>query len=195
MPAGTNEAAVAPPVAITERLRLRSEEGPADRAALRRIRISSLVQYKFQENEAVAEMRAVDVGLTPETGVRDLRADAVKIEVSFFDENPGSGEILRTRAIVSQAPLEISGPWGEGTPKTLTATYVVPRNLRPNDANSDHRQYYGFVVRVFYDGELQEAEARPRSLLRRLPAAEPGGSAGDRGDGASVAARAGPAAS
>jgi hypothetical protein len=57
--------------------------------------------------------------------------------------------------------------WTDATPKFLAATYVRSKTQAPSP---DGRQYGGFIVRVYFDGQLQDARATPPELLTLFPA-------------------------
>ena len=52
-------------------------------------------------------------------------------------------------------------------PKFLAATYVRPK---PQTPSTDGRRYGGFIVRVYFDGQLQDDRATPPELLTLFPA-------------------------
>ena len=57
--------------------------------------------------------------------------------------------------------------WTDATPKLLAATYVRPKTQSPS---ADGRKYGGFIVLVYFDGQLQDARATPPELLTLFPA-------------------------
>ena len=57
--------------------------------------------------------------------------------------------------------------WTDPTPKFLVATYARPKTQTPS---SDGQRYGGFVVRVYFDGQLQDERATPPELLTLFPA-------------------------
>lgn len=83
----------------------------------------------------------------------------VRIKVSFYDLTTKK-RMVPTIARVDYAWL--TPPQAPGETKLLAATYV-----RPNIANG--RQYGGFSVRVYFDGQLQDARATPAELLKLYP--------------------------
>ena len=72
-----------------------------------------------------------------------------------------------TNAQVSYNWLTSPRDWTDATPKFLAATYVRPRSKRPSP---DERRYGGFVVRVYFDDQLQDSWANPPDLLTLFPA-------------------------
>jgi len=134
----------------------------------RLIHISSLEQQRFQESDEFAEMRVLNIGLAPSKGDFDIDAEGVTVEVFFFDRDAISGAVVPARVAVPRTVLRVSAPWQRGEEKKVVASYVVKKGPREREPGADARtQYYGYVVRVFYHGELQDEDARPKGLLRR----------------------------
>jgi len=63
--------------------------------------------------------------------------------------------------------LTAAEDWTDTTPKFLAATYVRPKTQAPSP---EGRQYGGFIVRVYFDGQLQDVRATPPELLTLFPA-------------------------
>src|SRR5207237_5287632 len=72
-----------------------------------------------------------------------------------------------TDARVGYDWLTSARDWTDATPKFLAATYVRPKNQTPS---TDGRRYGGFIVRVYFDGQLQDSRASPPDLLTLFPA-------------------------
>lgn len=135
----------------------------------RRIRIVDVQQERFPRNEQFDEMRLLRISLKPRPGEKELDPFYVKVVVTFFDENTTTQKIRPTRAIVSKA-LPVEGPWREGQQKVVSATYIVPQGFREQEfaEHGEKMLYYGYAVQVYYREQLQDVEARPRSLLGLL---------------------------
>jgi predicted Zn-dependent protease len=104
------------------------------------------------------------VGVKPRPGTQN--GHVVRISVSFYDLTRDN-RFEPTNAQVSYNWLTSARDWTDATPKFLAATYVRPKNQLPS---SDERRYGGFVVSVYFDGQLQDSRARPRDLLTLFPA-------------------------
>jgi hypothetical protein len=72
-----------------------------------------------------------------------------------------------TDARVGYNWLTSARDWTDPTPKFLAATYVRPKT---QTHSSDGRRYGGFIVRVYFDGQLQDSRASPPELLTFFPA-------------------------
>jgi len=75
-----------------------------------------------------------------------------------------------TNARVGYDWLTPASDWTDATPKFLAATYVRPKNQMPS---TDERRYGGFIVRVYFDGQLQDSRATPPELLTLFPEDQP----------------------
>ncbi len=107
---------------------------------------------------------SVKIGVRPRPGTPN--GHAVKIVVSFYDLTRDN-KMKPTNAQVGYDWLTPTNDWADATPKFLLATYVRPKSQR---SSSDGRRYGGFVVRVYFDGQLQDSRANPPDLLTLFPA-------------------------
>jgi len=103
------------------------------------------------------------VGVKPRPGTQNGRA---RIIVSFYDRTKDN-KMKPTDARTSYSWLNASEDWTDATPKFLVATYVRPKT---QSRSADGREYGGFIVRVYFDGQLQDARATPPELLTLFPA-------------------------
>src|SRR5262249_32950455 len=90
------------------------------------------------------------------------------IAVSFYDRTKDN-KVQPTDARTSYSWLTAAPDWTDPTPKFLAATYVRPKIQLPS---ADGRKYGGFIVRVYFDGQLQDSQATPGDLLPLFPAAD-----------------------
>jgi eukaryotic-like serine/threonine-protein kinase len=104
------------------------------------------------------------IGVKPRPGTQN--GHVVKIIVSFYDRTKDN-KMKPTNARTSYSWLTASEDWTDATPKFLAATYVRPKNKRPSP---DERHYGGFIVRVYFDGQLQDERGTPSELLTLFPA-------------------------
>ena len=130
---------------------------------LRVVKLASVEHKKLPANDEFDERRMLNIGLAPEVLPAEIDPSAVHVEVAFFDEDP-SNHIHQTHVITPKEPLTLDGPWEEKEQKIVTATYMVPAGFRNTEAGGPGK-YYGYRVRIFYHDELQDADARPKTLL------------------------------
>ena len=103
------------------------------------------------------------IGVKPRPGTQN--GHTVSISVSFYDLTKDN-KMRSTNAQVSYNWLTPARDWTDATPKFLAATYVRPKSQLPS---SDERRYAGFIVHVYFDGQLQDSRASSRDLLTLLP--------------------------
>jgi hypothetical protein len=101
---------------------------------------------------------ALRVGVKPRPGTQN--GHAVKIIVSFYDLTKDN-KMMPTNAQVGYHWLTPASDWADAAPKFLAATYVRPKTQMPS---SDGRRYGGFIVRAYFDGQLQDSRANPPEL-------------------------------
>ena len=132
----------------------------------RRIRITSVEPDRSQENEQFEELRLLRITIKPKPSERELDAGAVRVVVTFFDDNPKTKEAAPSRAVVPRDALRTEGNWSRAEPRSMTAAYIVPRGFRDEEEQKygEKLGYLGYVVQVYYRDELQDEEVRPRSL-------------------------------
>ncbi len=104
------------------------------------------------------------VGVKPRPGTPN--GHVVRIIVSFYDRTKDN-KMKPTDARTSYSWLTPASDWADAIPKFLAATYVRPK---PQTPSTDGRRYGGFIVRVYFDGQLQDDRATPPELLTLFPA-------------------------
>src|SRR3989440_7053583 len=118
----------------------------------------------------------------------------VKIQVFFYD-TVGDNDIKLTDADVSYEWLTPNHDWADSNSETLAVTYIRPKS-KAKSAESDlaaaaaainpakkgkpvkaspppesgARKYLGYIVRVYYNDQLQDKRAEPTKLLTLFPA-------------------------
>jgi serine/threonine-protein kinase len=104
------------------------------------------------------------IGVRPRPGTEN--GHVVRIVVSFYDRTKDN-QMKPTDARTSYSWLTASEDWTDPTPKFLAATYA---RLKTQSPSADGRKYGGFIVRVYFDGQLQDVRANPPELLTSFPA-------------------------
>ena len=104
------------------------------------------------------------VGVKPRPGTQN--GHVVRIKIDFYDRTKDN-KMKPTNARTSYSWLTASDDWTDATPKFLAATYVRPKT---QSRSGDGREYGGFIVRVYFDGQLQDVRATPPELLTLFPA-------------------------
>lgn len=93
----------------------------------------------------------------------------VRISVSFFDLTDGN-RLVPTNAQVGYNWVTPNRDWTDATPKFIAATYVRPKDRL---SSSERRRYGGYIVRVYFDGKLQDCRATSSELLKLSPPEQP----------------------
>ena len=133
----------------------------------KRLVITSMDHQKFPQNNEFEEMRLIRIGLKPRDGERKLKANEVRVLVSFFDRDRETGVISKSRVATPKTALRLDSELSGAEPRIVTAAYVVPKNFRQQEEQdySEKRSYYGYRVQVFYGDKLQDEDAKPKMLL------------------------------
>jgi len=98
--------------------------------------------------------------MTEPIAVREM-----KVFVLFYDRVNGK-DIARTNANVSNRWTSPPVDWQDGDTETLEVSYELP--LPP--ARGERRDFHGYIVRLYYRGELQDTQAEPAALNQKFPA-------------------------
>ena len=137
-----------------------------------------------------------DKNLTLEVGIKKQPGATidhmkVKILVEFYDM-VGDKDIKLTNADVNYEWLTSKHDWAETNPEVLSVRYVRPKAagastdsslseaaaaVRPGQksrskssaSTSGQRKYLGYIIRVYYDDDLQAVQAEPSRLLQLFP--------------------------
>jgi hypothetical protein len=116
----------------------------------------------------------------------------VKIQVFFYD-TVDDKDIKLTDADVTYEWLTPNHDWADTSPEILSVNYVRPKNKvlaseaalsaaaasvnpgkktrpnKPGNPDSGQRKYLGYIVRVYYQDQLQAVRAEPSRLLKLYP--------------------------
>ena len=85
----------------------------------------------------------------------------VFIQVRFFDL-VDKAQVETTGANVNYRWGEPPADWSDGETEDLQAAYELPIEKR-------NRKYFGYLVRLYYKGELQSATGTPDTLVKKYP--------------------------
>jgi hypothetical protein len=103
----------------------------------------------------------VRIGVAPRL---NARKGEVEIRVFFYDVTRNN-EIRPTDARVAYEWLTPVRDWTDPATKYLAASYVSPSMPRHS---AERLRYGGFIVQVYFDGQLQDEQSDPKSLLAAL---------------------------
>jgi tetratricopeptide (TPR) repeat protein len=94
--------------------------------------------------------------------VRDLT-----IQVLFYDI-VDSSNLVQTTANVSSRWTTAPADWQESNIESLEVDYQLPLP-DAKAARRENRKYFGYLIRVYYKGELQASAGEPERLVQQFP--------------------------
>lgn len=109
------------------------------------------------------EIKLLNIQLKSRIGHTLRDASVVRVRVQFYQRDPSSGAVVPARALVPQPEIPLRGVWRVGESRNLSAAYLA---RPPADPEQKPLEFYGYVVKVFYQDQLQDQTAEPESLLR-----------------------------
>lgn len=92
----------------------------------------------------------------------------VMVQVLFYDLSDGSA-VVQTCANVKSHWDSPPADWTHTNIEDLNVDYQLMRPQNRTTALNENRQYYGYLVRVYYRKRLQATAAQPSSLAQKYP--------------------------
>ena len=92
---------------------------------------------------------------------------AVTVYVIFYEQTDDK-TIVQTNANVTNNWITTPIDWNQNNIQILQVGYSAAM-LDKKTINLEPRTYYGYIARVYYKGQLQDAHAEPASLLTQFP--------------------------
>ncbi|MEM1294742.1 MAG: tetratricopeptide repeat protein [Verrucomicrobiota bacterium] len=100
----------------------------------------------------------------------DSRLDGQQmyLYVFFYDlaEFPGGSRYEETVAKMTQRLITSPYDWNNGEEEVIEVEYFLKKLTKDQEAALGKRQYFGYVVELYYRDVLQDVVASPRKLLR-----------------------------
>ncbi len=148
---------------IEERIQMESE---ADRRAevlenSRRVVILETVETEPKPLPADPVEIRKDFILKKNNPLVTVDPGKVRIQLFFYDRLP-DGRLIRSS--IDARFLSETVDWEERSSEVLRARY-----FKSDATGEQERTYYGYLLRIFYEDELQDEHASPVSLLRIFP--------------------------
>jgi hypothetical protein len=91
----------------------------------------------------------------------------VDIQVFFYDEVDGK-TVVQTDADLSYRWASLPIDWTAGEPETLEVEYSRQPPLAKGP-KAERREFFGYIIRLYHQGEIQDARAEPESLNAKFP--------------------------
>jgi hypothetical protein len=100
-----------------------------------------------------------------------INVQDVKIHVYFYEQTE-DGEVMLTESKVVPQWLSPPVDWTANEPELLEVQYTMPESGLPGSAaenGAPGRKYFGYIVGVYYNKELQDFRADPASVAKDFP--------------------------
>lgn len=89
------------------------------------------------------------------------------IQVLFYDIVDNQN-LVQTSANVSSRFTTAPADWAEGASETLEVEYQLPLT-DGRSSRRENRKYFGYLIRIYYKGELQASGGEPEKLVQQFP--------------------------
>lgn len=130
--------------------------------------VLGVVDARLQDSQPGGKTLRIAVKSKPETMI-DPQLMNVHV---FFYEQEESGEVVVTEAKSTTQWISPPVDWADGEPELLDVEYPLPDGGLPGNSaefGAINRKFYGYVVGVYYNGELQDSRAAPGRLDTLYP--------------------------
>jgi hypothetical protein len=152
-------------MAMSETMRVASPAGPTRAIAEGKVVGLGTPVAREEPDPASAKKFVLHVPINSRSGHK-MSVKDMKVFVLFYDRLNGS-DLASTAANVSNRWGDPPADWADGNVETLEVTYDLP----PTEGRGERREFYGYIVRLYYQDQLQDSFAEPAALNQRFPAA------------------------
>src|SRR5207249_11060412 len=121
-------------------------------------------KIKAEDHSDATTKYTLEVGIGARSNTR-IDHSKVKIQVFFYDM-VDDNRIVLTDANVDYQWITPTHDWTVMNPELLSISYVRPE---AEPISSGHKKYFGYVIHVYYNDQLQATEAEPKRLLELFP--------------------------
>ena len=118
-----------------------------------------------ERNDAASQKRFKLVIPIKALGQAKIEAPHLAIHVLFYDRLDGTN-VVQTSANVNSKWVTAPADWADSDTEELAVEYQLPLP----EKGSGKREFYGYLVRIYYKGQLQTATAEPARLADDYPA-------------------------
>jgi hypothetical protein len=129
-----------------------------------------IVSTRLVDSQPGAKTLSIAVKSRPGTSID---AGLMNVHVFFYEQDE-NGEVLVTQSRPATQWISPPVDWADGEPELLEVEYPLPDGGLPGssaDLGAVGRTYYGYIVGVYYGGELQDSRADPGRLNTLFPMA------------------------
>jgi len=130
------------------------------------INITEITVQRYPKNERFEDMRLVSVELATENFNKAITGKDVRVKIIFYDQDEANGKIEVSQADVPEPEKRLEGSIQPAEKPLVSFAYVI----KPGDREAYYKRwnrqlrYYGYVVKVYYQGHLVDIEAKPQAL-------------------------------
>lgn len=126
-----------------------------------RVNDSPTLQILYAKLEATEDGSKV-LRVAIKSGMREkIDVPMVKVQVYFYDQDE-NGEVIPSKAQVTSKWMSAPVDWQEGKPEILEVRYI-------SDSADPGLRFAGYVVAVYYNGDLQDSRPEPSRLIKLFP--------------------------
>lgn len=133
-----------------------------DESGLQPGSILGIVDTKLTEGIEGTKNLLISIKARPD---QTIETPEMRVHVFFYDRDP-DGEIRPTASKIITEWISPPVNWADNEPELLNAAYTPPDPSDPANADSS---FIGYVVGIYYKGELQDTRAAPGSLAAQHP--------------------------
>jgi tetratricopeptide (TPR) repeat protein len=138
------------------------EEGIAPGKSLGLLPVTAADEEDRGSSKRLALRIPIKARAREKVNVRDLT-----IQVLFYDIVDNQN-LVQTTANVSSRWTTAPADWSDSNTETLEVDYQLPLP-DAKAARRENRKYFGYLIRVYYKGELQAATGAPDRLVQQFP--------------------------
>jgi hypothetical protein len=127
-----------------------------------------IVDARFRDGKPGTKSLVLAVKSRPGSSIN---VQDVKIHVYFYEQTE-DGEVMLTESKVVPQWLSPPVDWTANEPELLEVQYTMPESGLPGsaaDSASSGRKFFGYIVGVYYNDELQDFRAEPASVAKDFP--------------------------
>jgi hypothetical protein len=133
-----------------------------DESGLQPGAILGIVDTKLSDGADGTKNLLISIKARPE---ETIDTPEMRVHVFFYDRDP-DGEIRPTNSKIVTEWISPPVNWADNEPELLNAIYTPPD---PSDPVNAEVRFIGYVVGIYYKGELQDTRADPGSLAAQHP--------------------------
>ena len=128
-------------------------------------RILKVASAVAERDDTVAEGERIVLNvLIKSSNEATINPEYVHVRVDFYDK-VNEDMVDLTRAVPANRWVTQPVDWRNQSEELLEVTYFLPPQLDQEILDFGHRTYHGYIVKIYYYDQLQDATAEPASLL------------------------------